>query len=195
MKVPHRRSQRYRRRHPVRRPARVRIHRDRPTGVSNDIYETVLDVSFTRLSRPNISSRLPAGRRGAIYEQNLDVEPIDLKPGDRVCGCRGIRARRGQTENARRGPVAPKATSSRSVQRPALQDINGAWPMPGSGVAPGTRPTRPSGQTWLLICCSCRHLLASLCRALVRYLRPSAAVKSGFRGYHVPDWTSQLLVS
>ncbi|HNQ07121.1 MAG TPA: ABC transporter ATP-binding protein [Tetrasphaera sp.] len=126
VKVPHRRSQ-------VQsgdilfgvRPEKVRIHRDRPTGVGNDMAATVLDVSFTGVATQYLVT-VASGATWSVYEQNLDVEPIDLKPGDRVWmswdpgHAFGVPA-----ENAEvpQGPVlASEATSSDPSSGPALQD-------------------------------------------------------------------------
>jgi spermidine/putrescine transport system ATP-binding protein len=126
VKVPHRRSQ-------VQsgdilfgvRPEKVRIYRDRPTGVGNDMAATVLDVSFTGVATQYLVT-VASGATWSVYEQNLDVEPIDLKPGDRVWmswdpgHAFGVPA-----ENAEvpKGPVlASEATSSDPSSGPALQD-------------------------------------------------------------------------
>ncbi len=65
------------------RPEKVRIDRERPAGLGNDIEATVTDVSFTGVATQYLV-RVASGRTWSVYEQNLDVEPIDLRPGDRV---------------------------------------------------------------------------------------------------------------
>lgn len=65
------------------RPEKVRIHRDRPAGVGNDMEATVLDVSFTGVATQYLVT-VASGATWSVYEQNLDVEPIDLRPGDQV---------------------------------------------------------------------------------------------------------------
>lgn len=65
------------------RPEKVRIHRNRPTGIGNDMQATVLDVSFSGVATQYLVT-VASGATWSVYEQNLDVEPIDLQPGDRV---------------------------------------------------------------------------------------------------------------
>ena len=65
------------------RPEKVRIHRDRPTGVGSDMQATVRDVSFTGVATQYLVT-VASGATWSVYEQNLDVEPIDLHPGDLV---------------------------------------------------------------------------------------------------------------
>ncbi|MBP6997447.1 MAG: ABC transporter ATP-binding protein [Phycicoccus sp.] len=65
------------------RPEKVRIERDRPAGVGDDVRGTVLDVSFIGVATQYLV-RLPSGAVWGSYEQNLDVEPLDLRPGDDV---------------------------------------------------------------------------------------------------------------
>jgi len=65
------------------RPEKVRIHRDRPSGLGNDMRATVRDVSFTGVATQYLVT-VASGATWSVYEQNLDVEPIDLHPGDEV---------------------------------------------------------------------------------------------------------------
>ncbi len=65
------------------RPEKVKVKRDRVDGVGDDARGTVLDVSFTGVATQYIV-RLPSGTTWSAYEQNLDLEPLDLRPGDDV---------------------------------------------------------------------------------------------------------------
>jgi spermidine/putrescine transport system ATP-binding protein len=65
------------------RPEKVRIHRDQPRGVGDDMRATVVDVSFIGVATQYLVE-VASGNRWSVYEQNLDVEPIDLRPGDEV---------------------------------------------------------------------------------------------------------------
>ena len=65
------------------RPEKVRVMREQSDGVGDDVRGTVLDVSFTGVATQYLV-RLPSGSVWSCYEQNLDVEPIDLRPGDDV---------------------------------------------------------------------------------------------------------------
>lgn len=65
------------------RPEKVRVLRSAPAGVGDDVKGTVLDVSFTGVATEYLV-RLPSGTVWSCYEQNLDVEPVDLRPGDEV---------------------------------------------------------------------------------------------------------------
>lgn len=65
------------------RPEKVRIERDRPAGIGDDVRGTVLDVSFIGVATQYLV-RLPSGAVWSSYEQNLDVEPLDMRPGDDV---------------------------------------------------------------------------------------------------------------
>lgn len=69
------------------RPEKCRVHESNP-GPSTEQRSvmgpaTVLDVSFIGVAT-NYLVRSPAGNTWAIYEQNMDVEPQHLKPGDDV---------------------------------------------------------------------------------------------------------------
>ncbi|REF30706.1 ABC transporter ATP-binding protein [Calidifontibacter indicus] len=69
------------------RPEKCRVHETNP-GPSTEQRSvmgpaTVLDVSFIGVAT-NYLVRSPAGNTWAIYEQNMDVEPQHLKPGDDV---------------------------------------------------------------------------------------------------------------
>ncbi|WP_068262912.1 ABC transporter ATP-binding protein [Janibacter limosus] len=65
------------------RPEKVRIHRDRPGGAGNDVRATVTDVSFTGVATQYLVT-VPSGGQWSVYEQNLDVEPQSIRPGDEV---------------------------------------------------------------------------------------------------------------
>jgi spermidine/putrescine transport system ATP-binding protein len=65
------------------RPEKVRVMRKPPEGVGDDVKGVVLDVSFTGVATQYLV-RLPSGAVWSCYEQNLDVEPIDVRPGDEV---------------------------------------------------------------------------------------------------------------
>ena len=65
------------------RPEKVRVMRRPSEGVGDDVKGTVLDVSFTGVATQYLV-QLPSGTVWSCYEQNLDVEPIDLRPGDDV---------------------------------------------------------------------------------------------------------------
>ena len=65
------------------RPEKVRVRRERPEGVGDDVRGKVLDVSFTGVATQYLV-QLPSGSVWSCYEQNLDVLPIDLRPGDDV---------------------------------------------------------------------------------------------------------------
>ena len=65
------------------RPEKVRIHDERPSGSGTDVEATVVDVSFTGVATQYLV-RVPSGTVWGVYEQNMDVEPVHLRPGDRV---------------------------------------------------------------------------------------------------------------
>ena len=65
------------------RPEKVQVKRDKVDGVGDDAQGTVLDVSFTGVAT-QYTVRLPSGATWSAYEQNLDLEPLDLRPGDDV---------------------------------------------------------------------------------------------------------------
>ncbi|GGL40709.1 ABC transporter ATP-binding protein [Phycicoccus endophyticus] len=65
------------------RPEKVRVLREAPEGTGDDVRGTVLDVSFTGVATEYLV-RLPSGTVWSCYEQNLDVDPVDLRPGDEV---------------------------------------------------------------------------------------------------------------
>ena len=65
------------------RPEKVKISRTRPEGIGNDVKATVLDVSFLGVATQYLV-QVPSGAVWTVYEQNLDVEPIDLHPGNEV---------------------------------------------------------------------------------------------------------------
>ncbi len=65
------------------RPEKVRVMRHLPEGSGDDVKGTVLDVSFTGVATEYLV-QLPSGAVWSCYEQNLDVDPVDLRPGDEV---------------------------------------------------------------------------------------------------------------
>ena len=65
------------------RPEKVRVMRRPSEGAGDDVKGIVLDVSFTGVATQYLV-QLPSGTVWSCYEQNLDVEPIDLRPGDDV---------------------------------------------------------------------------------------------------------------
>jgi hypothetical protein len=140
------------------RPEKVRIHRNRPTGIGNDMQATVRDVSFTGVATQYLVT-VASGATWSVYEQNLDVEPIDLHPGDRgmdVLGARS-RLRRARTRAPRSptGPcwptcaIAPSAAPRRIVPMSALAHAAAADRRPGR---PGHEPAPARG---FPICCCC----------------------------------------
>ena len=65
------------------RPEKVTVSRTRPEGVGNDVLGIVRDVSFLGVATSYLVD-MPSGTTWSCYEQNLDVEPLDLRPGDEV---------------------------------------------------------------------------------------------------------------
>lgn len=65
------------------RPEKVKVSRERTEGMGSDVEAEVLDVSFLGVATQYLV-RVPSGNVWSVYEQNLDVEPIDLRPGDQV---------------------------------------------------------------------------------------------------------------
>jgi spermidine/putrescine transport system ATP-binding protein len=65
------------------RPEKVTVSREQPQGVGNDVKGVVRDVSFLGVATSYLVD-MPSGATWSCYEQNLDVEPIDLRPGDEV---------------------------------------------------------------------------------------------------------------
>ncbi|MCE1178765.1 MAG: ABC transporter ATP-binding protein [Micrococcales bacterium] len=65
------------------RPEKVRIHEQRPEGAGSDVQATVRDVSFTGVAT-QYQVEVPSGAVWNVYEQNLDVKPISVRPGDQV---------------------------------------------------------------------------------------------------------------
>ncbi|XVX19150.1 ABC transporter ATP-binding protein [Actinomycetota bacterium] len=65
------------------RPEKVRIHESRPEGVGSDVQVVVRDVSFTGVAT-QYQVEVPSGDVWNVYEQNLDVKPISVRPGDTV---------------------------------------------------------------------------------------------------------------
>jgi spermidine/putrescine transport system ATP-binding protein len=65
------------------RPEKVTVSRTRPEGAGNDVRGVVRDVSFLGVATSYLVD-MPSGATWSCYEQNLDVEPLDLRPGDEV---------------------------------------------------------------------------------------------------------------
>ena len=65
------------------RPEKVTVSRKQPEGVGNDVKGVVRDVSFLGVATSYLVD-MPSGATWSCYEQNLDVDPIDLRPGDEV---------------------------------------------------------------------------------------------------------------
>lgn len=65
------------------RPEKVKVAREQPSGAGDDVRGRVLDVSFTGVATQYLIE-LPSGSRWSAYEQNLDLKPLDLSPGDEV---------------------------------------------------------------------------------------------------------------
>ena len=65
------------------RPEKVTVSRKQPDGVGNDVKGVVRDVSFLGVATSYLVD-MPSGATWSCYEQNLDVEPVDLRPGDEV---------------------------------------------------------------------------------------------------------------
>lgn len=65
------------------RPEKVRIHEHRPESLGDDVRARVEDVSFTGVATQYIVT-VASGNRWAVYEQNLDVDPQTVRPGDEV---------------------------------------------------------------------------------------------------------------
>ncbi len=65
------------------RPEKVTLSRKQPEGAGNDVKGVVRDVSFLGVATSYLVD-MPSGTTWSCYEQNLDVEPLDLRPGDEV---------------------------------------------------------------------------------------------------------------
>ena len=65
------------------RPEKVTVSRTQPDGAGNDVKGIVRDVSFLGVATSYLVD-MPSGTTWSCYEQNLDVEPLDLRPGDEV---------------------------------------------------------------------------------------------------------------
>ncbi len=63
------------------RPEKVKIGRSAPSGSGGDVRGIVQDVSFLGVATSYLI-RMPSGTVWSVYEQNLDLEPLDLRPGD-----------------------------------------------------------------------------------------------------------------
>ncbi|MCA0290318.1 MAG: ABC transporter ATP-binding protein [Actinobacteria bacterium] len=59
------------------------IDRTRKVALGDDMKATVVDVSFIGVATQYLV-QVASGATWSVYEQNLDVDPIDLKPGDPV---------------------------------------------------------------------------------------------------------------
>lgn len=65
------------------RPEKVRVGREQPTQRGNDLRGIIKDVSFLGVAT-SFLIEMPSGTVWSVYEQNMDVEPLDLRPGDEV---------------------------------------------------------------------------------------------------------------
>ena len=65
------------------RPEKVRVRREQPEGVGDDVKGIIRDVSFIGVATQYLVE-VPSGAVWSAYEQNLDLEPIDVRPGDEV---------------------------------------------------------------------------------------------------------------
>lgn len=65
------------------RPEKVQVSRKQPEGAGNDVRGTIKDVSFLGVATSYLVE-MPSGATWSCYEQNLDVDPIDLRRGDEV---------------------------------------------------------------------------------------------------------------
>lgn len=63
------------------RPEKVKISRTPPTDGGGDLRGVVKDVSFLGVATSYLIE-MPSGTVWSVYEQNLDLEPLDLRPGD-----------------------------------------------------------------------------------------------------------------
>ncbi|HMY09406.1 MAG TPA: ABC transporter ATP-binding protein, partial [Marmoricola sp.] len=63
------------------RPEKVKVSRNKPEGIGNDVRGIVKDVSFIGVATSYLLE-MPSGTTWSVYEQNLDLDRIDLKPGD-----------------------------------------------------------------------------------------------------------------
>ena len=63
------------------RPEKVKVSRTKPEGIGNDVRGIVKDVSFIGVATSYLLE-MPSGTTWSVYEQNLDLDRIDLKPGD-----------------------------------------------------------------------------------------------------------------
>jgi spermidine/putrescine transport system ATP-binding protein len=65
------------------RPEKVRISVNPPPGAGNDVRATVIDVSFTGVATQYLVT-VASGATWMVYEQNLDVDRNNVRPGDSV---------------------------------------------------------------------------------------------------------------
>ncbi len=63
------------------RPEKVKISRTAPDNDGGDLRGVVKDVSFLGVATSYLIE-MPSGTVWSVYEQNLDLEPLDLRPGD-----------------------------------------------------------------------------------------------------------------
>jgi spermidine/putrescine transport system ATP-binding protein len=63
------------------RPEKVKISRTPPPDAGGDLRGIVKDVSFLGVATSYLIE-MPSGTVWSVYEQNLDLEPLDLRPGD-----------------------------------------------------------------------------------------------------------------
>lgn len=64
------------------RPEKVKIARQAPSAdAGGDLRGIVKDVSFLGVATSYLIE-MPSGTVWSVYEQNLDLEPLDLRPGD-----------------------------------------------------------------------------------------------------------------
>lgn len=65
------------------RPEKVRVSREQPHTGGNDLLGVIKDVSFLGVAT-SFLIEMPSGTVWSVYEQNMDVDPLDLRPGDAV---------------------------------------------------------------------------------------------------------------
>lgn len=65
------------------RPEKVKVSRSEPSTSGNDLRGIVKDVSFLGVAT-SFLIEMPSGTVWSVYEQNMDVDPLDLRPGDEV---------------------------------------------------------------------------------------------------------------
>ncbi len=65
------------------RPEKVKVARQQSTGIGNEVRGVIKDVSFLGVAT-SFLIEMPSGTLWSVYEQNMDVDPLDLRPGDEV---------------------------------------------------------------------------------------------------------------